>query len=178
MIDAVPKKRGPKTDVLEALLKRVDGLEAKLKEKNADQDSTKIVESAIDEVDEEEPTDDVETTAPKRVATGICRSSNEVEPGIATDVKPSPRLDMPPSRGGNAEQEDRADLLCRINPASPAEADAFLDTYFTRFHGKPYYILDESSTRQKIQLNQLPDCLACGIWAVSSRCVDVLPTAV
>ncbi|EGZ75774.1 hypothetical protein NEUTE2DRAFT_84578, partial [Neurospora tetrasperma FGSC 2509] len=30
--DAVPKKRGPKTDVLEALLKRVDGLEAKLKE--------------------------------------------------------------------------------------------------------------------------------------------------
>ncbi|KAG7115655.1 Abscisic acid cluster transcription factor abl7 like protein [Verticillium longisporum] len=27
--DAVPKKRGPKTDVLEALLKRVDGLEAK-----------------------------------------------------------------------------------------------------------------------------------------------------
>lgn len=35
-VDAVPKKRGPKTDVLEALLKRVDGLEAKLKEKNAE----------------------------------------------------------------------------------------------------------------------------------------------
>ena len=34
-LDAVPKKRGPKTDVLEALLKRVDGLEAKLREKNA-----------------------------------------------------------------------------------------------------------------------------------------------
>lgn len=38
-IDAVPKKRGPKTDVLEALLKRVDGLEAKLKEKNAESGS-------------------------------------------------------------------------------------------------------------------------------------------
>jgi hypothetical protein len=36
LLDAVPKKRGPKTDVLEALLKRVDGLEAKLKEKNAE----------------------------------------------------------------------------------------------------------------------------------------------
>lgn len=34
--DAVPKKRGPKTDVLEALLKRVDGLEAKLREKGED----------------------------------------------------------------------------------------------------------------------------------------------
>ena len=31
-IDAVPKKRGPKTDVLEALLKRVDGLERKLRD--------------------------------------------------------------------------------------------------------------------------------------------------
>lgn len=31
-VDAVPKKRGPKTDVLEALLKRVDGLERRLKD--------------------------------------------------------------------------------------------------------------------------------------------------
>jgi hypothetical protein len=30
--DAVPKKRGPKTDVLEALMKRVDGLEKRLKD--------------------------------------------------------------------------------------------------------------------------------------------------
>ena len=30
--DAVPKKRGPKTDVLEALLKRVNGLEKRLKD--------------------------------------------------------------------------------------------------------------------------------------------------
>ncbi|GAB1204545.1 hypothetical protein APSETT445_003201 [Aspergillus pseudonomiae] len=32
--DAVPKKRGPKTDVLEALLKRVDGLEKRLQDDN------------------------------------------------------------------------------------------------------------------------------------------------
>ena len=30
--DAIPKKRGPKTDVLEALLKRVDGLEKRLRD--------------------------------------------------------------------------------------------------------------------------------------------------
>lgn len=30
--DAIPKKRGPKTDVLEALLKRVNGLEKRLKD--------------------------------------------------------------------------------------------------------------------------------------------------
>jgi hypothetical protein len=32
LYDAVPKKRGPKTDVLEALVKRIDGLEKKLSE--------------------------------------------------------------------------------------------------------------------------------------------------
>lgn len=31
----MPKKRGPKTDVLEALLKRVDGLERRLQDKNS-----------------------------------------------------------------------------------------------------------------------------------------------
>jgi len=40
LTDAVPKKRGPKTDVLEALLKRVDGLERRLKdEKKSDSPS-------------------------------------------------------------------------------------------------------------------------------------------
>lgn len=41
----MPKKRGPKTDVLEALLKRVDGLEAKLKEKK-DQSGGSIIDAA------------------------------------------------------------------------------------------------------------------------------------
>ncbi|KAA8649187.1 transcription factor domain-containing protein [Aspergillus tanneri] len=38
--DAVPKKRGPKTDVLEALLKRVDGLEKRLQDDNLPVSST------------------------------------------------------------------------------------------------------------------------------------------
>ena len=42
-IDAVPKKRGPKTDVLEALLRRVDGLERRLKdEKNSDSPNEEV----------------------------------------------------------------------------------------------------------------------------------------
>jgi hypothetical protein len=38
-LDAIPKKRGPKTDVLEALLKRVDGLEKRLKDEKTNQSS-------------------------------------------------------------------------------------------------------------------------------------------
>lgn len=52
--DAVPKKRGPKTDVLEALLKRVNGLEKRLKDegKEPDDNGVEIVaESVRDAVD-------------------------------------------------------------------------------------------------------------------------------
>jgi hypothetical protein len=46
--DAVPKKRGPKTDVLEALLKRVDGLEARLKDKKTDQEGETSESAVVD----------------------------------------------------------------------------------------------------------------------------------
>jgi hypothetical protein len=49
--DAVPKKRGPKTDVLEALLKRVDGLEARLKDKKTDPDAEGSESAVVDTPD-------------------------------------------------------------------------------------------------------------------------------
>ncbi|KHN96142.1 uncharacterized protein MAM_05990 [Metarhizium album ARSEF 1941] len=145
--DAVPKKRGPKTDVLEALLKRVDGLEARLKEKNSEEDTFKVGETATVEADEEDDTDIAEP-APKRLATEASKASDEDSLKIATD------------------QEK---LTAGDNPASPVETDAYLHTYFTRFHRKPYYILDEPSIRHRIQLNQLPDSVAYAIWSVASR---------
>lgn len=68
--DAVPKKRGPKTDVLEALLKRVDGLEAKLKEKNAGEKTPTTPTSAgIKEEEASRAEDDTEEDSnPKRLA--------------------------------------------------------------------------------------------------------------
>lgn len=47
--------------------------------------------------------------------------------------------------------------------------DLLLDTYFARIHGKPYYMLDEATTRQRLQANQLPSHLAFAIYAVSAR---------
>lgn len=55
-------------------------------------------------------------------------------------------------------------------PSPPGvQPDALLDTYFSRFHSKPYHILDESSVRQRLQLNQLPNYLVHGIYAVAAR---------
>ena len=47
--------------------------------------------------------------------------------------------------------------------------DLLLDTYFARIHGKPYHVLDEATTRQRLQANQLPSYLAFAIYAVSAR---------
>lgn len=41
--DAIPKKRGPKTDVLEALLKRVNGLEKRLKDEDKESDDGVVI---------------------------------------------------------------------------------------------------------------------------------------
>lgn len=46
-LDAVPKKRGPKTDVLEALLKRVDGLEKRLHSEGRSDELVEELSSAI-----------------------------------------------------------------------------------------------------------------------------------
>ena len=48
-------------------------------------------------------------------------------------------------------------------------SDTILDTYFTRLHGKPFYILEESSTRQKHHMGQLPGPLMMAIYAITIR---------
>ncbi|KAI1130101.1 fungal-specific transcription factor domain-containing protein [Nemania abortiva] len=154
--DAVPKKRGPKTDVLEALLKRVDGLEAQLKDQKKTSGSPPATEEPLSAKTEtsnsntEAPTLDSITLAtsepkPKRVALDVTRS-----PESGSDTA----LYSPP--------------LTNESPPS-IRSDALLDTYFTRFHAKPYHILDESSIRQRLRLNQLPPYLVHAIYAVAAR---------
>ncbi|KAH6666735.1 fungal-specific transcription factor domain-containing protein [Halenospora varia] len=131
--DAVPKKRGPKTDVLEALLKRVDGLEKKLK----------------DEKKSNSPNSDGDSGADKQ------NSMQETKLQVDTT---------------NVLDESAVYSPTPISEPSPAvQQDLLLDTYFSRCHGKPYYILDETSTRQRIQLNHIPSYLLHAIKAVSAR---------
>lgn len=66
--------------------------------------------------------------------------------------------------------------ICSMESLTPASIQApnlspemLLDTYFARIHGKPYYILDEATTRQRLQANQLPGYLAYAIYAVGAR---------
>ncbi|KAK0651579.1 fungal-specific transcription factor domain-containing protein [Cercophora newfieldiana] len=145
--DAVPKKRGPKTDVLEALLKRVDGLEARLKEKKT------------------EPEMPTSESADSAHQLPLAASTSDPEIDGEADIS----LTDAPALRGNVEDTPL------FSPTKPDESDevihpdALLDTYFTRFHAKPFHILDESTLRQRLQLDQVPRYLVHAIYAVAAK---------
>ncbi|KAM7196538.1 nitrogen assimilation transcription factor nit-4 [Naviculisporaceae sp. PSN 640] len=147
--DAVPKKRGPKTDVLEALLRRVDGLEAKLKETKTE------AGSSTSEGAETEPPDKATSSAHTAGVSG----DSEMKMQSSTDEARGSDMEGSPMSSTSQQQE--------LSPG--VEPSALLDTYFTRFHAKPFYILDESTLRQRLQLNQVPGYLIHAIFAVAAR---------
>lgn len=147
--DAVPKKRGPKTDVLEALLKRVDGLEAKLKEKNTEPDTP--TSGAAPVIGTDEP-----MSAPST-------------PHPLSEGRAGPSQ---PDAANHSEEMVEAAIVSPTESSEPISAvqpDALLDTYFTRFHAKPFYVLDESTLRQRLQLGQVPGYLIQAIYAVAAK---------
>jgi hypothetical protein len=60
-------------------------------------------------------------------------------------------------------------LTCRSEQSPDIHPDTLLDTYFARFHDKPFHIFDESTLRQRLQLHQVPGYLVNAIYAVAAR---------
>lgn len=161
--DAIPKKRGPKTDVLEALLKRVDGLEKRLQ----------------DEKDPISPTSP-DKQQPDDLPLGQARSAARRNTLDASAFNPYATSDSRPALSSSLSQN--ADSFPRLTSHDPSPglppqsapqngglSDVLLDAFFARLHGKPFYILDEAGTRQRHQLNQLPVHLAMAISAMTLR---------
>ncbi|KAI9714428.1 MAG: hypothetical protein M1820_000389 [Bogoriella megaspora] len=143
--DAVPKKRGPKTDVLEALLKRVDGLEKRLHDENKPEGSTTDCEPSVT----------AETTSPNGFQDAIeGPKSEQAEVTSTSPTQESPALLTPTES---------------LEHSLPNLTDIYVDTYFARVHGKPYHILDEPTIRQRCATNQIPTFLLHSIYAVSAR---------
>ncbi|QSZ36878.1 hypothetical protein DSL72_006761 [Monilinia vaccinii-corymbosi] len=137
---AVPKKRGPKSDVLEALLKRVDGLERKLRD-----------EKKSNPLNNE----------------GIASAEGEVE-ALDGDVKPK-RPHLETGTSNIPDESALYSPTSPSDPSPSVQQDVLLDTYFVRCHGKPYHVLDETAIRQRIQANHIPAYLLDAIYAVSAR---------
>jgi hypothetical protein len=160
----VPKKRGPKTDVLEALLKRVDGLEKRLHDEGKAEGSTTADESSA-------VLDPLVTTSPILVTDANERQKSELTGNAATSpFHESPAL-LTPTESLYDSQARAFELEAdpSSEPSLPNLQDIYLDTYFARVHGKPYHILDEQVVRQRCQTNQIPTFLLHAIYAVSAR---------
>ncbi|KAL5120071.1 hypothetical protein ACEQ8H_001896 [Pleosporales sp. CAS-2024a] len=158
--DAVPKKRGPKTDVLEALLKRVDGLEKRLH-----------TEGKSDDLSDLDPSSTTTTTTTQDANIDSTTSSAAPPPPPRTSPSQSRHsVDIAPNRPNATSHVNQ--LMSPVEPSLPAPTvspELLLETYFARIHGKPYYILDEATTRQRLQANQLPAHLAYAMYAVAAR---------
>ncbi len=139
--------------MLEALLKRVDGLERRLK----DEKKTHSSSTEVGSVDAE---------------------------GLIGDLKAQPQLDKTeitddsaiytpsPTRLLISFFEEVIVLTISSAPSPAVHPDVLLDTYFSRCHGKAYHILDETITRQRIQLKKIPSHVLYAIYAVSARWVN------
>lgn len=150
-------------------MKRVDGLEKRL-----------VSEGKSDDPTETDPTSQDSTTSAdvKRKDLASSQSPHASTPRRASGTNHANQLMSPiePRYLLAACHSRPCTLLTASSIQSPTLApDLLLDTYFARIHGKPYYILDESTTRQRLQANQLPGHLAYAIYAVSARYDSPIP---
>ncbi|GAD95508.1 hypothetical protein PVAR5_4151 [Paecilomyces variotii No. 5] len=157
---ATPKKRGPKTDVLEALLKRVDGLEKRLQEERTPASPVSPVKATADGHSPQDIQDGSSSSA-----TEPASASAEVQQPLSTSrvETNAPRHSMDSGYGASfAPTQERP-----LHLPTPSLPHTVLDTFFSRIHGKPYYVLDETDTRQKHKLGQLPPALSMAIQAIT-----------
>lgn len=130
--------------MLEALLKRVDGLEKRLHdEKNS------ISPTSPD-------TPDNPPSFPTRHTTAVDVYSERAATETSSQIEP---FSKPAVRANIHQSPTHNDTL----------SDVILDIYFVRLHGKPFHVLDETITRQRHQLNKLPSFLAMAISAVAMK---------
>lgn len=97
-LDAVPKKRGPKTDVLEALLKRVDGLEKRLRTEGKEDSPTNSVKEAIVEAiregEEKKKQIQQQQDAPRSTSDSTTISNSSTVNGNGTRASPPSQQQM------------------------------------------------------------------------------------
>ncbi|GAB7361535.1 hypothetical protein MBLNU230_g1589t1 [Neophaeotheca triangularis] len=166
--DAVPKKRGPKTDVLEALLKRVNGLEKRLKDEKGD-DTVEAGGSTDEQNETNEGAENQEGSGTAKLES----SPQDAQGPSPLSGQPAAAAETALRQNSDAQQHGsldmRSDSIGRSSKSTIDVAEALLDTYFARLHGKPYYILDEPATRQRYRDGQLPRFLSNAIYATSVR---------
>lgn len=134
----------------------MDGLEQKLKESKKPGDSPGAEEPPLSATTEDG-------------ASIIAASETQEDDSSANEPKVKRQALEISHVNDTAEESAVYSPTVASEPSPGVQAEALLDTYFSRFHAKPYHILDESTVRQRLQLNQLPVYLVHAIYAVGAR---------
>lgn len=146
----MPKKRGPKPEVLEELLKRIDGLEKRLGENNGgggSKDSPPAADGGS-----------IGSAASRPTATGT-------ETAAASPPAPlEPEQPPPPSAAATPPAARLA-----ATPADRRLASRLVDIFFARVNGKPYTLFHEGMFRQDWADGRAPGCILDTVCAVSVR---------
>lgn len=161
--------------MLEALLKRVDGLERRLQEENSTAPATSENPPSPSKQNEKDPSFN-NLKSPTETATSIQNSVPVAEQADHTPLSFPDRRNsilLAPAYNGFGDPtlgEFRNQQAHRESrPDNTFLSDAILDAYFSRVHGKPFYILEESATRQRHHLGQLPTHMMMAIYAITVR---------
>ena len=93
--DAVPKKRGPKTDVLEALLKRVDGLEKRLHSEGKSDELVEELNSAIHDAADSSRASKTSPTTQATVNVAQKHGNANVANQLMSPIEPKCDLQLP-----------------------------------------------------------------------------------
>jgi len=142
----VPKKRGPKTEVLEELLKRIDGLEKRL----GDTESTGAVTRDSPGADHSNTSS---VASRKRPATSSPVGSAT---SPSASLTPSAHIDIAAAPGVSSDEQ----LIRRL-----------VDIFFERVNGKPYTLFHEGLFRLQWAEGRVPHHILNTLCAVSVRWV-------
>lgn len=165
--DAVPKKRGPKTEVLEELLKRIDGLEKRLVESEGG-GGRDPASSSSPPVRRGSESADVEM-----------RDDDSSQPGSQTSQGPrrihQRTISTPPVMSPTIAgvQRARADSTSTVGAmqmqADPDLSPKLVDVFFRRINGKPYTFFHEPTFRNELAAGTLPMAVANAVCAAAVR---------
>lgn len=154
--DAIPKKRGPKTDVLEALLRRVDGLEKRLDhDDDGEKPGSKPTQTTLSEAKGSSSPEEYQLDSPRMDENPAVRHQPESAPAPTSGLLQSNHIPSPANSTHSLPAHDQANLLLSI--------------YFNRIHGKPYHIFHEGSIRRRYLEGRLPSHLSLAIFAITIR---------
>lgn len=126
--DATPKKRGPKSDILEALIRRIDGLEQRLRGRESSPSPKTALDSLVT-AQKESPQQCWTTQTP-------------------TAVLPKYELACFKVRSSSVSHYHR-------NSTLTLDSQSLLNVYFSRIHGKPHFIVDPDARERGIPQHQM-----------------------